>query len=63
LTELSDAIERMLKETDFKDKVDLLAHLEMLMQIAGRVNSGIDLLIPWDRINRVMRSDAGKPPR
>ena len=63
LTELSDAIERMLKETDFKDKADLLDHMEILMRVTGRVNSGIDLLIPWDRINRAMRSDAEKPFR
>ena len=60
LTELADAIERLLQEIVFKDKTDLLDHMERLMRVTGRVNSGIDLLIPWDRINRIMRSDAEK---
>ena len=58
LTELNDAIEEMLKQTDFKNKSDLLEQIEWLMQVTGRVNSGIDLIIPWDRINRIMRSEA-----
>ena len=59
--ELVEAIEYMLKKAVFSDKTDLLGHIERLMVVTGRMNSGIDLLIPWDRINRLMQPEAEKP--
>jgi hypothetical protein len=59
LPELSQGIEEVFKKADFTDKPDLLGHVEKLMVITGHLNSWIDLLIPWSRINRIMQPENG----
>jgi len=60
LPELAQGIENIFKEADFSDKFDLLGHVEKLMVVTGHINSWIDLLIPWSRINRIMQPESGQ---
>ena len=57
LQELAESIDHVLKEPDFNNTPKLLDHIEKLMVVSGHINSWIDLLIPWNRINKVMHSE------
>lgn len=57
LKDLSEQIELKIKKIDFSKKRKCLKDIESLMMSAGRINSWIDLQIPWFNVNEVIKKE------